>query len=136
MLISSLTELKGSVVLVLAMGGGGDIVSTMVIAKQLERLGARTVAGGILWERSVVDPNPGPVPFECIKDAELKGLYGYVTCRSYVLRDGKKFKPQLAAASEAVGEGVAVIDVYGGVEELGRLLRGFRKMLEPSLLLG
>ena len=55
------TRIAGSSrVLVLGIGGGGDAVGSIAVARALESRGARTVLGGVAWERIVVDPHPGP----------------------------------------------------------------------------
>lgn len=44
----------------MGIGGGGDVVGALAVADAAERFGATWVAGGITWERRVVDPLPGP----------------------------------------------------------------------------
>lgn len=46
--------------LVLGIGGGGDAVGSIAVARALEDRGLATVLGGVAWERIVVDPHPGP----------------------------------------------------------------------------
>ena len=46
--------------LVLGIGGGGDVVGALAVARQIERLGTPTEVGGVSWERFSVDPHPGP----------------------------------------------------------------------------
>ncbi len=46
--------------LVLGIGGGGDAVGSIAVARALEARGLETVLGGVAWERIVVDPLPGP----------------------------------------------------------------------------
>jgi hypothetical protein len=46
--------------LVLGIGGGGDAVGSIAVSRALESRGLETVLGGVAWERSVVDPHPGP----------------------------------------------------------------------------
>ena len=46
--------------LVLGIGGGGDAVGSIAVARALEDRGLEVVLGGVAWERIVVDPHPGP----------------------------------------------------------------------------
>jgi hypothetical protein len=45
---------------VLGIGGGGDAVGSLAIARYLEARGLEWVVGGVAWERLPVDPHPGP----------------------------------------------------------------------------
>jgi len=47
-------------VLVLGIGGGGDAIGSIAVARAFEARGRKTVLGGVAWERIVVDPHPGP----------------------------------------------------------------------------
>src|SRR5215210_3961343 len=47
--------------LVIGIGGGGDVVGALAVAEHCRLFhGANPIVGGIPWERSVVDPEPGP----------------------------------------------------------------------------
>jgi hypothetical protein len=47
--------------LVLGIGGGGDVVGALAVAEHCRLFhGANPIVGGVSWERSVVDPEPGP----------------------------------------------------------------------------
>src|SRR5689334_20669714 len=47
--------------LVLGVGGGGDVVGALAVAEHCRLFhGANPIVGGVTWERSVVDPEPGP----------------------------------------------------------------------------
>lgn len=47
-------------VLVVGIGGGGDVVGALVVAELAAALGIPAVVGGLTWERRPVDPLPGP----------------------------------------------------------------------------
>ncbi|HEU4974554.1 MAG TPA: DUF1152 domain-containing protein [Baekduia sp.] len=47
-------------VLVVGIGGGGDVVGALAAAEACRALGTPAVVGGITWERRPVDPLPGP----------------------------------------------------------------------------
>ena len=47
--------------LVVGIGGGGDVVGALAVAEHCRLFhGANPIVGGVSWERSVVDPEPGP----------------------------------------------------------------------------
>ena len=53
-------------VLVLGIGGGGDVVGALALARRVEALGTAFALGGVAWERFVIDPHPGPRPLSQI----------------------------------------------------------------------
>lgn len=57
-------------VLVIGIGGGGDVVGALAVAEYARTLGASAVVGGTTWERRPVDPLPGPRPLDQVRDAE------------------------------------------------------------------
>ena len=48
----------------LGIGGGGDVVGALAVARLCESLGTAFELGGVSWERFVVDPHPGPRPLD------------------------------------------------------------------------
>ena len=56
--------------LLIGIGGGGDIVGTLPTAGLLELFGIEYVLAGLPWERSVIDPVPGPRKFSEIVNSE------------------------------------------------------------------
>ena len=59
--------------LVLGIGGGGDAVGALAVARQLQARGLEFVLGGVAWERFAVDPYPGPRPLAHIQGGERLG---------------------------------------------------------------
>ncbi|HEX6697726.1 MAG TPA: DUF1152 domain-containing protein [Solirubrobacteraceae bacterium] len=56
--------------LILGIGGGGDVVGALAIADHCRLFhGANPIVGGVTWERSVVDPEPGPRRADEIENA-------------------------------------------------------------------
>jgi hypothetical protein len=47
-------------VLVIGIGGGGDVVGALASALLCAGLGVPVVLGGVTWERRPIDPEPGP----------------------------------------------------------------------------
>ena len=47
--------------LVIGIGGGGDVVGALAVAEHCRLFhGANPIVGGVTWERTPVDPEPGP----------------------------------------------------------------------------
>ncbi len=103
-------------VLVVGIGGGGDVVSAAAYALWLRRYGVETYIGSIAWERFVIDPIPGPIPFECFHNVErLSDHVVVVYGDSFVIRGSRRFRPQVALVAEATGEPIYVFDLWSGV---------------------
>jgi hypothetical protein len=47
-------------ILVIGIGGGGDVVGALAVADLAALLGTPSVVGGLTWERRPIDPIPGP----------------------------------------------------------------------------
>src|SRR5215213_5406210 len=59
---STLIHALGSAerVLVVGIGGGGDVVGALAVAELARLLGTPAVVGGLTWERRPIDPGAGP----------------------------------------------------------------------------
>jgi hypothetical protein len=55
---------------VIGLGGGGDVVGSLAVARLCQAFGAEFVLGGVAWERMPIDPHPGPRPLSEIRAAE------------------------------------------------------------------
>jgi hypothetical protein len=98
--------------LVLGIGGGGDVVGALAVARLCESLGTPFVLGGVAWERTPVDPHPGPRPL-----AEIRG--GRPLGEAVVLARPETGTPEGVAFSEArmaahLGAETVLVDVSGG----------------------
>lgn len=61
-------------VLFVALGGGGDVISATLLAREALRLGGQqAVVASLAWERYVVDPLPGPRSPEELRGVRLAG---------------------------------------------------------------
>jgi len=75
--------------MLIGIGGGGDIVGTLPTAGLLELFGIEYVLAGLPWERSVIDPVPGPRKFnEIVKSEKInEGVWtchkGYLILKHY-----------------------------------------------------
>jgi len=114
------------------MGGGGDVVGALAVARACEALGTEARLGGVAWERYPIDPHPGPRSL-----AEIRG--GRVVGDAAVLADAATTTPEGArfaesAMAEFLGEEVALVDVAGGVESAAAGIAALVEELECDLL--
>jgi hypothetical protein len=98
--------------LVLGIGGGGDVVGALAVARLCESLGTPFVLGGVAWERIPIDPHPGPRPL-----AEIRG--GRPLGEAAVLAGPETCTPEGVAFSEArmaahLSAETVLVDVSGG----------------------
>lgn len=127
MVVYSMLPFKNKKYLVLAIGGGGDVVSAAVIAKSMERSGFKTIIGSIIWERFISDPLPGPIPLDNIIGCiDISNYACIVKEDTYGLRNGKKIVFQAVNIAKALNTNVVVVDIYGGVE-------GYRRGVESII---
>ncbi len=112
--------------LVLAAGGGGDIVSAVLLAYILEKYGYRAFAGTVVWERYVVDPEPGPAKLTDIVNPLEKGEgYLVVNGSSFMVRNNRKIKYQAARISKFTGRKIAIFSIEDGVKGYVDGIRNF-----------
>jgi hypothetical protein len=86
-----------SCVLVIGIGGGGDVAGALAAAEAARALGTAAIVGGLTWERRPVDPLPGPrrlaeitgaqplhetVALAGVGGAEVTGPGGFCFCES------------------------------------------------------
>ena len=68
------------------MGGGGDVVGALSVARFCESLGTYARLGGVAWERLPIDPHPGP--------RSLGDIRGGRRLDGAVIADGKTTTPE------------------------------------------
>lgn len=130
-----IAKLRGAEqVIVVGAGGGGDIISAFIFCKVLEEfIGVRECLPlGVLWERWVVDPYPGPVPVASVRNARL-GRCVWVNGDTYVVRGKYSFKPHTAYVAEKLKREVPAVtlerSVSGVCECLEELMRSGETVL-------
>jgi hypothetical protein len=97
---------------VLGIGGGGDVVGALAIARRCEELGTPVVVGGVAWERMVVDPKPGPRPVAEIREGDPLGKYAVLARAETQTADGVRFSESHVA--ELLAAPTVLIDITGG----------------------
>lgn len=107
---------RASRALVLGIGGGGDAVGAIAVARAIAVAGVRSVIGGVAWERSVVDPHPGPRPIADIRGAQPCGTHAAIVDPAHTATtpEGAHFCESRLA--EFLGERTVLIDVSAGPE--------------------
>jgi hypothetical protein len=98
------------------MGGGGDVVGALAITDLLDGLGTEWVLGGVAWERSPIDPRPGPRSLDEIRGARRCGSAAVLTEGSTTSLDGVEFSESHMAAH--LGRPVLLLDITGGPQAL------------------
>src|SRR6185295_13122241 len=99
-------------VLLLGMGGGGDVVGALALTELIGSLGAEWVLGGVAWERSPIDPRPGPRSLDEIRGGRRCGSGAVLTGGSTTSLDGVEFSESRMASH--LGRPVLLLDITGG----------------------
>jgi hypothetical protein len=99
-------------VLLLGLGGGGDVVGALALTELVERLRADWVLGGVAWERSPVDPQPGPRSLEEIRGGRPCGPAALLASAETTTSDGIPFSESRMA--EHIGRPTLLLDITGG----------------------
>jgi len=102
--------------LLIGMGGGGDVVGALAVTDLLDGLGTEFVLGGVAWERSPIDPRPGPRSLDEIRDGAPCGSAAVLTEGGTSTLDGVELSESKMAAH--IGEPVLLLDITGGPQAL------------------
>jgi hypothetical protein len=94
------------------MGGGGDVVGALALTELVEGLGTGWVLGGVAWERSPIDPRPGPRSLAEINGGRRLGSAAVLADGDTVSSDGVHFSESRMA--EHIGSPVVLLDITGG----------------------
>jgi hypothetical protein len=98
------------------MGGGGDVVGALGITGLLEGLDTEWVLGGVAWERSPIDPRPGPRSLDQIRGGRPCGSSAVLTEGSTTTLDGVEFSESRMATH--LGRSVLLLDITRGPQAL------------------
>ena len=120
--------------ILLGIGGGGDIVGTIPTARLLENFGVEHVLGGLSWERSAVDPVPGPRKFhETINARRINDTVWHANEKT-TTSTGVKFAESRIA--EFYGRETLLVDINYGAEEVVKGLLDAADKLDADLIVG
>ena len=96
----------------LGIGGGGDVVGALALARLCESLGTPFELGGVAWERFVVDPHPGPRPLDQISGGRRIAEGAMLAGAETRAEDGAAVSEGAMAAH--LGRETVLIDVSAG----------------------
>jgi hypothetical protein len=119
---------------VLGIGGGGDVVGALAVARLCQQHGCETVLGGVAWERMPIDPYPGPRPID-----EILHAHPLAGC---VVRAGPETRTAGGAAfaealmAHILGEETLLVDITGGPEKIASDLADAAAALSADLVIG
>jgi hypothetical protein len=120
--------------LVLGIGGGGDVVGALAVARLCESLGTPFALGGVAWERFAIDPHPGPRSVAEILDGEPVADHCVLATPDTATPEGVRFAE--AGVGRHLGAPVALIDVTAGAVGAGDGVAAALERLDCDLLLG
>ena len=100
------------------MGGGGDVVGALALTDLLAGLGTEWVLGGVAWERSPIDPRPGPRSLEEMRGGRPCGSAAVITEGGTTSADGVEFSESRMAGH--LGRPVLLLDITPGPAALAR----------------
>jgi hypothetical protein len=118
---------------VLGIGGGGDVVGSLALARRCEELGTPFVLGGVAWERMPIDPHPGPRPSEDIVGGRPLGARAVLAGPDTSTPEGVRFSEAHVAGH--LGTGTVLIDVSRGAVGAADGVRAAATALECDLAL-
>ncbi len=98
------------------MGGGGDVVGALGVTDLLDSLGTEWVLGGVAWERSPIDPRPGPRSLEEIRGGRPCGSSAVLTEGGTTTLDDVEFSESKMATH--LGRPVLLLDITQGPQAL------------------
>jgi hypothetical protein len=124
-------------ILVVALGGGGDVATASMLALALRRIGINSRVASVAWERYIIDPLPGPIKLEEIREARSVGNYSaLVNENSYALRGGRKIIFQAARASKILKEEIGVVDLSKAALGVREGIKELMNLFGTDLVLG
>lgn len=119
-----LGQYQGQRVLVIGIGGGGDVVSTLPTCFDLEAIGATTIPAGLTWKRVVHDPFGKPRAIdEFVHVAQINSLIGEANPETRT-KDGI-VHIEAKISQSLGGRPVAMIDISPGTAALYDALRDY-----------
>jgi len=120
--------------LVIGVGGGGDVVGALATARFLEFGGLEFLLGGLSWERSVIDPLPGPRSVSEVRDVRVLHEYAWLANGQTRTLTGVRFAE--TGMAEISGREVLLVDINGGVKGVVDGLKTALRELKADLLVG
>jgi len=125
---------KSKKAMLIGIGGGGDIVGTLPTAGLLELFDIEYVLAGLPWERSVIDPVPGPRKFhEIVNSGKINE--GVWICNKDTKTDtGVLFAE--SGISKILDKETLLIDITVGASKISEFLLDAAEELGIDLIIG
>jgi hypothetical protein len=120
--------------LLIGIGGGGDIVGTIPTAGLFKMFNIECFYAGLPWERSVIDPLPGPRKFDEILDIDQVNERIWIANSNTATINGIKFAESYF--SELIKNNVYLLDLSFGTEGIVRGLSDFIQKIGIDLIVG
>ena len=120
--------------LVIGVGGGGDVVGALAVARFLEFCGMEFILGGLSWERSVYDPVPGPRNLCDTRNVRALHSCAWLANSQSQTATGVYFAESRMAA--ALGKEVLLLDINSGVAGAVHGIETAARELQSDLLVG
>jgi hypothetical protein len=119
--------------LLIGIGGGGDIVSTLAVGEFFKLFDVECVYGGVVWERISRDPKPGPRAVE-----EIENCRRINDCLAWINRDCHVdgLKLIVAQVAEYLGKEVVGVDITKGAYGIQKSLEDFIESEGIDLIVG
>ncbi len=119
--------------LLIGIGGGGDIVSTLAVGDFFEIFDVECIYGGVIWERISRDKKPGPRSVEEIRNCRIIN-----ECLAWINRNSTVDGIRLIASqvSDFLNSEVVGIDITKGELSLTRSLKEFVEDEDIDLVVG
>ncbi len=119
--------------LLIGMGGGGDVVSTLAVKDFFELFDVECICGGVVWERVSRDHKPGPLSIEEIENCvKINDCLAWINPRS----NYKGLKLIVSQVAEFLGDRVLGVDLSKGERYLTESLRDFVEQERIDLIVG
>lgn len=120
--------------LVLGIGGGGDVVGALSLAREIERSGGEAELGGVAWERFSIDPHhPGPRELDGLLGVERLGTSDAALCGAEG-RTPEGVRLAEAGVAAHLGRPTALIDVNGGPRRIAAAIEAAAFRLDCDLV--
>ena len=120
--------------LVIGVGGGGDVVGALAVARFLEFCGLKFSLGGLSWERNVYDPVPGPRKLSEVRNVRVLHPFAWMANSETQTDTGAHFAESKMAT--VLKKEILLVDINGGVKGVVDGLEFAIKEFDSDLLVG
>jgi hypothetical protein len=124
--------------LIFGAGGAGDCISAILAMNYYKKLGYETILGSIIWERYVIDPVPGPINFEDLRNAvKFNDCIYLLNEKSYAIRANQVVIPTLVKVIRTleIENGIALNNKLGP-NHLALCIKEFAEKENIKLIIG